>query len=576
MNCIVEIPVLSNLKGPQFSEKYFIFHYPEFRDYLLNNYPTDISFQEKIYWYFNNIHTYPLCPICGKRLKLINVREGYQKTCSKKCSNSNPCKIQKSKDTCIEKYGGVAPACSLQIRKQIEITTTEKYGVKNAMQNDNIKSKQKRTCLSKYGGQGNSSNIIFDKYKKTCLERYGVENSSQSRECINKMKQTNLERYGVECVMNTPENLIKQKEGKRKKVHSHYPEIIDFNNHNWICDCPHSNCNKCKERWYETPASIYRDRLRDGTELCTRLLPVGADNTKGTTIELFIRDILDKYNIEYTINDRSIISPKELDIYIPSKNIAFECNGVYSHSTNYINPKKESSYHINKYILCKEKNIQLISLWEDWIKNKPSIIESVVKSKLGIYDYRYGARQFKVSLCDKSVARQFLKANHIQGSTTFDIAYGLYKNDELYAVMTFGKKKALSGNNQVECNEWALNRFCTKLNTQIVGGAEKLLKAFIRNYNPKIITSFACNDISNGNLYKKLGFITDSKINNSYWYIKAGSLERYHRSTFTKSSIVRRGWKDKIDNSWTEIEIMNQHKYLRIYDSGTTKYILHL
>ena len=142
--------------------------------------------------------------------------------------------------------------------------------------------------------------------------------------------------------------------------------------------------------------------------------------------------------------------------------------------------------------------------------------------------------------------------------------------------MTFGKKKALSGNNQVECNEWELNRFCTKLNTQIVGGAEKLLKAFIRDYNPKIITSFACNDISNGNLYKKLGFITDSKINNSYWYIKAGSLERYHRSTFTKNSIIRRGWKDKIDNSWTEIEVMNYHKYLRIYDSGTTKYILYL
>ena len=142
--------------------------------------------------------------------------------------------------------------------------------------------------------------------------------------------------------------------------------------------------------------------------------------------------------------------------------------------------------------------------------------------------------------------------------------------------MTFGKKKALSGNNRVEYNEWELNRFCTKLNIQIVGGAEKLLKAFIRNYNPMIITSIACNDISNGNLYKKLGFTTDYKINNSYWYIKAGSLERYHRSTFTKSSIVRRGWKDKIDNSWTEIEVMNNHKYLRIYDSGTTKYILYL
>ena len=36
--------------------------------------------------------------------------------------------------------------------------------------------------------------------------------------CINKMKQTNLERYGVECVMNTPENLIKQKESTAGQV----------------------------------------------------------------------------------------------------------------------------------------------------------------------------------------------------------------------------------------------------------------------------------------------------------------------------------------------------------------------
>ena len=141
--------------------------------------------------------------------------------------------------------------------------------------------------------------------------------------------------------------------------------------------------------------------------------------------------------------------------------------------------------------------------------------------------------------------------------------------------MTFGKKDILSGG-QKQNNEIVLKRFCNKLYTQVIGGASKLLKYYIVHYNPSVIISYSSNDISNGNLYKRLGFIKSMEHNQSYWWIKRGNLERFHRSEFTKADIVKLGWKEKIDNSWTEEEVMYERGYYKIVDSGQIKWVLDL
>jgi hypothetical protein len=52
--------------------------------------------------------------------------------------------------------------------------------------------------------------------------------------------------------------------------------------------------------------------------------------------------------------------------------------------------------------------------------------------------------------------------------------------------MTFGRRK-ITGKSSFE-----LIRFCSKLNTQIIGGANKLFKYFINNYwDGKEITTYA-------------------------------------------------------------------------------------
>ena len=130
--------------------------------------------------------------------------------------------------------------------------------------------------------------------------------------------------------------------------------------------------------------------------------------------------------------------------------------------------------------------------------------------------------------------------------------------------MTFGqKRKCVNGSHQ-----WELYRYCSNLETQVVGGAQKLFQYFIRIYKPVSISSFSSNDISNGNLYKILGF-QYSNNSLSYWYIHQQQYVRKHRYLFTKKSLIKDGY----DESKTEEQIMFEKGYWRIWDSGQTKWV---
>lgn len=563
-------PLKENLNCNTCTEKSIKLHYPEFWKYLIKTYPEDLIWGERLYWFYHNLTDYPRCLICGSKVSFTNFRVGYKTYCSRKCLNSDPIKKEKTKQTCIKKYGGVAPASSKEIISKMQATSIKKYGVDNIQKLDSIKEKTRETCLERYGGQGNESENIKQKYIQSCLERYGVDNPMLNDSCVSKLKQTCIGRYGYPSASKLDVVKSKIRKSRREYEINRQDFLIGYTKDgDWICKCPHPECNKCSEKYYIVPALIYNWRKNDNSEPCTNLLPISKDNTKNTTIELFIQNILVKNNIYHITNNRSIISPKELDIYIPSKQIAIECNGVYSHSSKY----KTSSYHIQKYKACKLQNIQLLNIWEDWIKTKPQIIESILLNKLGICNNTIYARKTIIKEIDSKICNQFLDANHIQGRSVATVRLGLYYKDELVSIMTFSPPRVnMGGKNHKQ--QWELVRFCNKLNTRVIGGASKLLKYFIKTYSPKSIVSFSMNDISDGNLYKMLGFETDENISQSYWYIEPKTMKRYHRSSFTKHEIVKKGWKDKIDNSWTEKQAMAEQGYFCIYDTGQQKWIL--
>ena len=225
-----------------------------------------------------------------------------------------------------------------------------------------------------------------------------------------------------------------------------------------------------------------------------------------------------------------------------------------------------NNYHINKFKECQEKGIQLISIWEDQYLTKINIIKSIILSKLGIYSEKIYARKCIIDIVDSKIANEFYSSNHLQSKCNASIHYSLKYNGEIIAMMSFGKRSLGKNFN----NDWELIRYCSKINTLIVGGVSKLFKHFIKEYKPKTIISWSSNDISNGNMYKKLGFEFEN-MSSSYWYI-SNSMKRYHRSNFSKSNLIKKSL-IKEDDERSEKEITYDLGFIRIFDTGQTKWI---
>jgi len=296
--------------------------------------------------------------------------------------------------------------------------------------------------------------------------------------------------------------------------------------------------------------------------ICTLCNPISENSS--------IKEIEIKNFIENELNiktEKIHIENKEIDIYCSDYKLGIEFNGLYWHSELF----KDNNYHLNKTELCEQQGIQLLHIFEDeWILKK-EIVKSIIKSKLGIICNKIYARKTILKEIDQITCSNFLNNNHIQGNINAKIRLGLFYDNELVSVMTFGKKRNIMGNNKEKINidnEYEMYRFCNKLDTTVVGGASKLLKYFIKIYSPKLILTYADRRYSNGNLYKQLGFEFINNTKPNYFYIKMGVLKREYRFNFRKDILVKQGF----DLNKTEKNIMIEKGYLRIYDSGNIKY----
>jgi len=261
-------------------------------------------------------------------------------------------------------------------------------------------------------------------------------------------------------------------------------------------------------------------------------------------------------------SDRKILKGKELDIYIPEKKLAIEFNGTYWHCDEFIN----SYYHQNKTIECIKQGIQLIHIFEyEWINdNKQKLIKQLLIDKL-CESKVYYARQLKIGDVTQENEVKFLNEYHIQGYTNSSTAIGLYDNNELLGIMTFGKPRF---NNNYDCE---LIRMCFKTGISIVGGAERILKHYIDNYKPKNIISYCDLAKFNGNSYLRLGFHTNKSMltQPNYVWVSPDKKEVLPRYQTQKQKLINLGL-DKYGD--TETEIMKNLDYLRVYDAGNMKF----
>ena len=320
-------------------------------------------------------------------------------------------------------------------------------------------------------------------------------------------------------------------------------------------------CNNCNNK-YEINNSTLRSRIIYGVELCTICNPINSSiSDKENKLLNFIKE---NYDNQIIINSKNIINPYELDIYLPDLKLSFEFNGIYWHSELY----KTNDYHNIKTNLCLEQGIQLIHIYEDDWEFKQEIVKSLILNKLNKTKNKIYARKTEVKeITDNKIIKEFLFNNHIQGNVNSSIKIGLFNENELVSLMTFGKFRKPLNSKSLNNNEYEMLRFCNKLNTNVIGGASKLFKYFIRKYNPVKIISYADRSYSNGNLYKQLGFQLQHITEPNYYYVIGH--KKYNRFNFRKDILVKQGF----DKNKSEHEIMLERKIYRIFNSGNYKFI---
>jgi len=499
------------------------------KDKNISNY----TWNEKLHMYYHSYTIDDILCYCGKQTKYRGFKRGYNNFCSNKCSsNSNNMQKRrmntlknnlnkkygvdnvfqldniknKIKDTNLKKYGVENPNKNEKIKNKIKQTNLKKYGVENYtqtkdylkktkktnlkkhgvdhhMKSDKIKNITKQNIIKKWGGIGNSSKIIRNKVQQTNLEKYGVSNVFQLDNIKLKIKQTNLKKYGVENYTQTKDYLKKTKKTNLEKYgninyfkSNTYLEIVNnnlknkINNDQYIFikylskhnyEIFHKKCNN----EFNITMTNYFFRNNNNIEICTICNPI---NNPASHKENEVKLFLDELNIQYIENDRTILDGLELDIYLPEYKLGIEFNGLYWHSELY----KEKDYHLNKTLECKKRNIKLLHIFEDDWDNKQHIIKSIILNKLNLIGEKIYARKCVVKEVNSKDTRSFLNNNHIQGFSKSSYKLGLYYNNDLVSLMTFGYRHTNSK------KEFELIRFCNKINTNVIGAASKLFKFF--------------------------------------------------------------------------------------------------
>lgn len=497
-------------------------------EYLMERYTdnTTNEFAEILYRFVNNIETVPICPECGNPIKFSMSSRMYPHWCSAKCRNNSE-----------------------------EVKKKNKDNVSKALKDV----------------YANRKDIILEKRAKTLSDRYGENNTSGSpfsnigiRE---KAKEKILEKYGVENVFSLDE--YRKSEDIKSRMRKDSVELwrtrglnIEYTDNETIII--HNGCEKHGD--IELSIGDFNNRTKSERMKTSTICPICHPINYYSGEENALKEFLDKNGIRYITNTRSIIKPYELDFYISDRKLAIEMNGVYYHS---LDSGKNRNYHKRKTELCEKENIQLIHIWEDEWCMKRDIILSMLKSKLGILDNKIYARKCVVKEISAKTARIFCEKNHLQGYVNSKYRYGLFHENELVSVMTFGNCRSVlnMGKEEKSCE---LYRFCNKLNTSIIGGASKLFKYAeeeLKKFGYNTIYTFAQRDWSNGNLYDRLGFEKIGETEPNYFYCGVGK-ERISRYSCMKHKLVGKYG----DNGLTENDMMNMRGYYRCYDSGNLKY----
>lgn len=300
----------------------------------------------------------------------------------------------------------------------------------------------------------------------------------------------------------------------------------------------HTNITiECKEHgdFEQTPNNHIAGK---GCSKCTNLYSKG---------EIELAEFIHEQGVEFKQNDRSVISPFEIDILIEGHSLAIEYNGAYWHSAH-ANTRHQ---HQDKQKMANNAGYRLIQVFEiDWI-NKKDIVKSIIKNALGKTENKISGRKTEKRKITTDEYKEFMKSNHIKGYRTATDKIGLFYEKELVSVTGVTKGELI--------------RFASKLNTLVHGALNKLTSEY------KELHTYCDLSYFDGTGYKKGGFIELGRTQPGFCYVRNHKVMA--RQFFQKHKL-KEVFGEDIDMNLTEEQICNNNNWHRYYDAGSLKLVI--
>jgi hypothetical protein len=463
------------------------------------------------------------CKTCGVDFEIENYKS--RTYCSRSCKNKDPELVSKSnavrKQTWDDKYGG-HPMALTEVQNRFKETIQKKYGVSHALQSKELLQQAQNTKLERYGDAHFANR---DKAIETKLLKYGSSNNHQKR-TLNTLNRR-FQIYSNIRLVNPEE--FSEITGNRFTV-----ECLNCGRV-WKCGLMnnyHPQCKQCSKKYIKTS--------KGHSEILT-----------------FLQESLP--GVEILSNSR-ILNPKfELDIFIPSLNLAVEFNGLYFHNDQL----KDKKYHLKKTRVCTSHGVQLLHIFEhEWL-HKKEIVKSMLLSKIQKLTSSIYARQCVIVPLSSKEKKAFFDTNHLHGDVRSSKCFGLSYQGTIVCALSMGKPRFSNH------FEWEVIRFANIKYANVVGGFSKLLKYFIKTFDPVSILTFADRSWSTGSVYIKNGFTFLEFTPPNYFYFK--NTTAYPRQMFQKHKLEE--LLPKFSPDLSEYENMLNNGYLRVWNSGNVKLV---
>lgn len=462
--------------------------------------------------------------------------------------------------SCLKKYG-TPYHNDVEKAKQ---TTKERYG---AEQFRNVE-KAKQTKKERYGDPHFNN---AEKAKQTCLRKYGFTTASQSPTIKQRCKQYFESKYGGNPSRVYKDKIIVAKsktyQKEQESLEREFGPLYSMSQLKVLL----GHSKTAIMYMIHSAAEIHDTPIITGVtqtyipQNCIQHIYDVQRITGGSRFEEEVASYIESLGLTVQRRVKTVITPKELDVYVPEKQVAIECNGIYWHSDlPYEGLEKDAQQrHLEKTKACEEKGIRLIHIFEDDWRDKKNIVKSILAIAIGKPTRKLFARKCIVKSISLQEYRSFLLNNHLQGYSFANVRIGLYFEGDLVECIGVNTKGTHSTDPE-------LVRLCTKQGYQVLGGFSKLMKAT----TIQRMVSYIDRATYSGIGYAQTGF-TVLKVNppTFFWTKGSNRIPRYMYMKKTIKKLYEQGVFSYFNECEPEWLNMRKNGYGRIWNCGTIKVV---